>query len=243
MRADDVTPHAFAPDRYAKMGEHSPFTPTTPQAAPTVAPTPPPKPSFAEKLTISNLAEDHGVFLATVVDPESSTHTLINSDPKDQTAEIKITDVKWPRATESNPDGGQQAVMITIRKGTETATVRYDPGSAGSGAMGGMAAPGGMGGNKPFIPGNAGVRPLGAPTLPGTVNGPGLAVAPQTTGMPANNANNVNNPLRRMPIRSFPQPAAPAATAVRPVLPGNTAVQGARPGLATKVDDDDDDDD
>ncbi len=233
-RADNPIPTAFPPDRYARMAAHSPFTPPTApvQAAPTAPP--PPKTSFADKLTATNMTEVNSVYEVTVVDPDSTRHIYVRSDGEDPETHLRIASVKWPQINRDEP-GARETPIITITKGTESAQLRYEPGGGGGGAgMSGAMPMNGAGAQpRPFIPGNAGVRPPGAPAIPGNTTG-NVAVAPPP-GVPP------GGPRRAMPIRAFPPASAPAAQ--NPVLPGgNATTQPLRRGVVTKPDDDDDDD-
>lgn len=234
-RADDVIPKAFPADRYAKMAAHSPFTPPTPPTPSAAAPTPPPAPGFAEKLAATMLADDgNGVYIAIVADQENSKKYLVTSDKVDEESSLQIATVKWPQTRDDQP-GARETPVIVLRKGAQQGVVRYDPSLGGIGPIGGAPAGGGTGIPRPFIPGNAGVRPPGAPIIPGNVTG-GVGIAPP----PAPATAGAPNAIRRAPIRVQPQPAT--VPAVRSVVPANPALRGARP-TATKVDDDDDDDD
>ena len=213
-RADDPVPKPISPDHYNRMAAHSPFAPPTEAPRTQVAaPTPPPGPSWSDKLTVTMITQVDGVFYVTVVDPDSPQHLYLSSDAVDQPSQMKVESVKW------NPAEGDEEPAITLSKGAQHGTVRYDPGSAG--VVSAVPRPVGMPAPNNF-------RPNLPPTaLPGITNQPLPVTSP--------------NALRRGPIRAMPAPASGGAG--RPVvLPGEARVQPARPGPQVKTDDDDDDD-
>ena len=218
-RADDPLPKPVSPDRYNKMAAHSPFAPPTeaPRAQ-VAAATPPPGPSWSDKLTANMITQVGGVFYVTVVDPDSTQHLYLSTDAVDQMSQLKVSSVEgW------NPAEGNEEPKITLLKGTQFGVIRYEPGA--SGGMG--AAPRGPGMPVP----NNNFRPNQPPTsVPTVINqGPSSAI----------------RPLNRGPIRAVPAPAPAAGGTGRPiVLPGeNRVAPPARPGPQVKTDDDDDDDD
>ena len=213
-RADDPLPKPLPPDRYNKMAAHSPFAPPTDAPRLQAAATPPPAASAFDRLTATMLMQVDGVYSVTVVDPDSPEHLYLTSDAVDDKSQMKIASVKW------DPASGQEEPTITLNKGTQFGTVRYEPGNGG-----GMAA----------APRPQNLTAINAyrPNLPPT-SIPGAAIPPP----PVSTANG----FRRGPIRAAPAPAPAAGGAGRAVvLPG----EGRSPLRAApniKTDDDDDDD-
>lgn len=228
--AESVTPVPYPADRYAKLAAHSPFTPPTAPAIVAATPTPPPPPSFTEKLTATAIMQWGSVYRVTIADPDNPRHIDLFSDKVDPDTQMQIESVKWPQPTNGTILGApNEPPIITLRKGQERGTVRYEPGNS-SGPIGGvMGAPTGAS-RSPVSPfANNPVRPQIPPTIPGS--GGSVPAMPGQTP--------INGVQRRAPIRSVPQP--PPATGARPIVrPG---VNAALPGRPVNGKDDDDDDD
>ncbi len=153
-------------------------------------------------------------FKVTVVDAQNlQQHLYLTMEP-DPINQMSVASVKWGANRDEPP-------TIILRKGKETAQVRYESGS------GAPANPNGAGGGAPAIPGAVRIPP--AP-MPGAAGGAAFRPPPmqntQANGGPS-------TAIRRPLIRSQPQPPA------RPAV--NAPANGVRPSSAVKVDDDDDD--
>lgn len=223
-RADDTVPKAYPADRYEKMAAHSPFSPPTEAPKVQATPTPPPAPSWADKLTATMIMQYGNDYKVTVVDQDSPTHLQLYTNVEDDQSHMQVASVKW------NAANRDETPTITLRRGTDFAQVRYEPGNSSMpGAVGGnpaLARPAGLPGVNNFRP------PGGAPPIPGSMPQAGVNVQAPT----------VNNALRRAPIRAVPQAPAPGGRPI--VMPGaaNPPGQPVRTAPAIKTDDDDDDD-
>ena len=212
--AEEPLPKAVPATKYAKMAAHSPFSPPTAVAAPQQTPPPPPTPGWADSLTATMIMQDGSRYMVTVVDSANQQqHLYLTMEPDSQTL-MSVESVRWG-ATRDDPP------TITLRKGKDTAQVRYETGSTAQGTTNGMGGappiPGGVRNPAPGIPNTGGMAAFHPPPLPNA----------QASGGPA-------TAIRRPLIRSQPMPAA------RP--PVNAPAAGVRPNPAAKIDDDDDDD-
>jgi hypothetical protein len=187
-RGDDVLPKASPANRYDKMSTHSPFSP------PTVAPSAPvtvaaPTGTWTDKLAVTLLMQNGGVYVATVVDRDSSRHFLVTSD-RENDRQMMLTNVQWGDKND--------APRITIRQGNASGQVAFDPTAGGGGVS--VPQPGGPASMfRPPIPGAAN-QPVnqGAPFFhpPPGGRAPGGPITPSAV-------------IRRPPIPAAPVPVNP----------------------------------
>ena len=212
--AEDPLPKAVPATKYAKMAARSPFAPPTAVLAPQATPPPPPAPGWADSLTVTMIMQDGNKYMVTVVDSANQQqHLYLTMEPDKQT-QMSVASVKWGASREDPP-------TITLRKGKDTAQVRYESGSNAPGTPNGMGGappiPGVVRNPVPAVPGGGGMAAFHPPPMPNS----------QVNGGPA-------TAVRRPLIRSQPMPPA------RPAI--NQPAAGVRPNPAAKADDDDDDD-
>ena len=214
--AEDPVPKAVPATKYAKMAARSPFAPPTAVAAPQMTPPPPPAPGWADSLTATMIMQDGSKYMVTVVDSANQQQHLYLSTEPDGLTQMSVASVRWG-ATRDDPP------TITLRKGKETAQVRYETGSSAPGAANGMGGaaplPNGVRNPVPAIPGGVPGAAAFHPPLP---NG-------QSNGGPS-------TAMRRPLIRAQPGPCGSARRSTR--LP---TVCVPIP-LPRRSDDDDDDD-
>jgi hypothetical protein len=193
-RADDVLPKALPANRYEKLAAHSPFAPPTVAAPVAPAPVAAPKGSWADKLAVTALMQNGGIYIATVVDRDSSQHFIVTSD-KENERSMMLASVQWGDKYDQT--------RITIRRGAEFGQVAFD---ASAGAASAVMGPGAPVPPRPMIPG-------------GPLPGAGTAqFHPPPGANPAfRGPQGPSNIVRRQPIFS-----TPAATP-RPVFPRPTA--------------------
>jgi hypothetical protein len=189
-RGDDVLPKAFPANRYDKMSTHSPFSP------PTAAPVAPvavaaPTGTWTDKLAVTLLMQEGSIYVATVVDRESSKHYLVTSE-KENAQQMMLSSVQW--GNKNNPP------RVTIRRGTQFGLVAFDPTAGGGGSA---SAPPASFNNpmfRPAIPGspNNGAPNPGAALFHAPPGGRGGPITPSAV-------------IRRPPIPAVPTPVNPRA--------------------------------
>jgi hypothetical protein len=210
--AEEPLPKMPPLTRYNKMVSQSPFAPPT--DAPVVkAPEPVKMHRWADSLAVVTVMQQGADYLATVLDIDTKERFLVSTDPTvKNNRDIALTGVKWavPAAQ----------TQVTLRKGTEFAPVKFDPGAVAAVAP---SLPAG-------IPPNQAARPLPTPNRPA-----------QSFNPPAGQTS-TPNAIRRQPTilaQPPPIPGAPPLINNSPQtrLPPPPTIPG-RPAVA---DDDDDD--
>ncbi len=202
--AQSPMPEPFPASRYAKLIEKSPFSVATP-VAPVAAPTA----NFAANLVVDGISGEKGKERVTIKvrngDPVKDTFTLVGNEPNAEG--IAVTGIEAPDSwTET---------AVTLKKGTEFGSVKYDKKGAPA-QISGSVAPGGQQQRLP--------------------NG---MVAPGNVQPGQNTAGGVQKNLNRIqPILPRPttvQPAANQPGVQKPAVPGALPAGGVEPRRRVRV--------